>query len=79
MKAAKLLRVCTDFAVLNGRLVKSNHVFPLVSDCTQTIGQGHCKVMGIPDLRNAEHTLRLAPDSQKYSGIMPLNSSPRYF
>ena len=59
-KEQKLYRVVTDFRVLNERLVRINHAFPLVRDCLDAIGSSDCDVMSVLDLRDAYHTLRLA-------------------
>ena len=66
-KNQNLYRVCSDFRILNEKLVKINHAFPLVRDCISTI-----------DLRNAFHTLQLALSSQKYCGITPYYRSLTY-
>ena len=38
-KQQNLYHVCTDFRVLNDRLVHINHAFPLVWDCIEAIGK----------------------------------------
>ena len=77
-KQQNLYRVVTDFRVLNERLVRINHAFPLVRDCLDAIGNSMCEVfMGI-DLRDAYHTLRLAKVSQKYCGITPYYGASTY-
>ena len=78
-KQQNLYRVCTDFRVLNDRLVRINHAFPLVRDCIESIGSANCEVMSTIDLRDAFHTLRLAEDSQQYCGITPFYGSPTYY
>ena len=77
-KQQNLYRVCTDFRVLNDRLIRINHAFPLVRDCIESIGSAKCEVMSTIDLRDAFHTLRLAPESQQYCGITPFYGSPTY-
>ena len=52
--------------------------FPLVRECIQTIGTSQCEVMSVIDLRNAYHTLRLAPSSQQYTGITPYYGADSY-
>ena len=52
--------------------------FPLVKECIQTIGASQCEVMSVIDLRDAYHTLCLAPDSQQYCGITPYYGSDSY-
>ena len=64
-KQQNLYREATDFRVLNKRLVRVNHAFPIVRDCLEAIGASKCKVMSILDLRDAYHTLPLAEESHK--------------
>ena len=45
--------------------------FPLVRECIQAIGASQCEGMSVIDLRDAYHTLQLAPSSQQYTGITP--------
>ena len=59
-KQQNLYRVVTDFRVLNERLVRVNHAFPIVRDCLEAIGASKCEVMSVLDLRDAYHTLPLA-------------------
>ena len=59
-KQQNLYRVVTDFRVLNERLVRVNHAFPIVRDCLEAIGTSKCEVMSVLDLRDAYHTLPLA-------------------
>ena len=70
-KNSDIPRVVGDFRYLNKRLVKLNMTFPLVRECIQAIGASQCEVMSVIDLRDAYHTLRLAPSSQQYTGITP--------
>ena len=56
-KQQNLYRVVTDFRVLNERLVRVNHAFPIVRDCLEAIGASKCEVMSVLDLRDAYHTL----------------------
>ena len=71
-KNQNLYRVCSDFRILNEKLIKINHAFPLVRDCTEQLGK-KCHYLSTIDLRDAFHTLRLALSSQKYCGITPTN------
>ena len=73
-----LYRVCSDFCILNGKLVKINHAFPLVRDCIEQLDRKKCHYLSIIDLRDAFHTLRLALSSHKYCGITPYYGSPTY-
>ena len=77
-KNQNLYRVCSDFRILNEKLVKINHAFPLVRDCTEQLGRKKCHYLSMIDLRDAFHTLRLALSSQKYCGITPYYGSPTY-
>ena len=77
-KQQNLYRVVTDFRVLNERLFRVNHAFPIVLDCLEVIGASKCEVMSVLDLRDAYHTLPLAEESQKYCGLTPYYGSPTY-
>ena len=77
-KNQNLYRVCNDFCILNEKLVKINHAFPLVRDCIEQLGRKKCHYLSTIDLRDAFHTLRLALSSQKYCGITPYYGSPTY-
>ena len=77
-KQQNLYRVVTDFRVLNERLVRVNHAFPIVRDCLEAIGASKCEVMSVLDLRDAYHTVPLAEESQKYCGLTPYYGSPTY-
>ena len=52
--------------------------FPLVRECIQAIGASQCEVMSVIDLRDAYHTLHLAPSSQQYTGITPYYGADTY-
>ena len=77
-KNQNLSRVCSDFRILNEKLLKINHAFPLVRDCIEQLGRKRCHYLSTIDLRDAFHTLRLATSSQKYCGITPYYGSPTY-
>ena len=77
-KNSDIPRVVGDFRYLNKRLVKLNMTFPLVRECIQSIGASQCEVMSVIDLRDAYHTLRLAPSSQQYTGITPYYGADTY-
>ena len=75
-----LCRASTDFWALSDKLVKINQEFQHARNCIQAVGQSHCEIMSVVDLRDAYHTLRLAPDSQKYCKIInKFYGSPMYF
>ena len=77
-KNPNLYQVCSDFRILNEKLVKINHGFPLVRDCIEQLGRKKCHYLSMIDLRDAFHTLRLALSLQKYCGITPYYGSPTY-
>ena len=77
-KNQNLYRVCSDFRILNEKLVKINHAFPLVRDCIEQLGRKKCHYLSTIDLRDTFHTLRLALSSQKYCSITPYYGSPTY-
>ena len=77
-KIQNLYQVCSDFRILNEKLVKINHAFPLVRDCIEQLGRKKCHYLSTIDLRDAFHTLRLALSSQKYCSITPYYGSPTY-
>ena len=56
-KNQNLYRVCSDFRILNEKLVKINHAFPLVRDCIEQLGRKKCHYLSTIDLRDAFHTL----------------------
>ena len=59
-KNQNLYRVCSDFHINNEKLLKINHVFPLVQDCIEQLGRSKCNYMSTIDLQDAFHTLHLA-------------------
>ena len=77
-KNKNLYQVCSDFCILNEKLVKINHAFQLVRDCIEQLGRKKCHYLSTIDLRDAFHTLHLALSSQKYCGITPYYGSPTY-
>ena len=77
-KNQNLYRVCSDFCILNEKLVKINHAFPLVRDCIEQLGRKKCHYLSTIDLRDTFHTLRLALSSHKYCDITPYYGSPTY-
>ena len=52
-KNQNLYRVCSDFCILNEKLVKINHAFPLVGDCLEQLGRKICHYLSTIDLRDA--------------------------
>ena len=56
-KNQNLCRVCSDFHILNEKIVKINHAFPLVRDCIEQLGRKKCHYLSTIDLRDAFHTL----------------------
>ena len=49
-KNQNLYRVCSDFHLLNEKLLKINHAFPLVQDCIEQLGRSKCYYMSTIDL-----------------------------
>ena len=56
-KNQNLYQVCSNFRILNEKLVKINHAFPLVRDCIEQLGRKKCHYLSMIDLRDAFHTL----------------------
>ena len=56
-KNQNLYRVCSDFRILNEKLLKINHAFSLIRDCIEQLGRKHCHYQSTMDLRDAFHTL----------------------
>ena len=77
-KNQNLYQVCSDFCILNEKLVKINHAFLLARDCIEQLGRKKYHYLSTIDLRDAFHMLRLALSSQKYCGITPYYGSPTY-
>ena len=44
-----LYQVCSDFCILNEKLVKINHAFPLVRDCIEQLGRKKCHYLSTID------------------------------
>ena len=63
-KNQNLSQVCSDFCILNEKLVKINHAFPLFRDCIEQLGRKKCHYLITIDLRDAFHTLQLVLSSQ---------------
>ena len=77
-KNQNLYRVCSDFCILNEKLLKINHAFLLVQDCIEQLGRSKCDYMSKIDVRDTFHTLQLAKTSQRYCGITLYYGSPTY-
>ena len=77
-KNQNLYRVCSNFHIINEKLVKINHAFLLVRDCIKQLGRKKCHYLSMIDLRDAFHTLQLVLSSQKYCGITPYYGSLTY-
>ena len=63
-KNQNLYRVCSNFSILNEKLLQINHAFLPVQDCIEQLGRSKCDYMSTIDLRAAFHTLTLAKTSQ---------------
>ena len=55
-KNQNLYRVCSDFQILNGKLLKINHAFPPVRNCIKQLGKKCCHYLSTIHLRDAFHT-----------------------
>ena len=55
-KNQNLYGICSDFRILNEKLLKINRAFPLVRDCIEQLGRKRCHLSTI-DLRDTFHTL----------------------
>ena len=56
-KYQNLYQVCSDFQILNEKLLKISHAYPLVRDYIEQLGRKHCLFLSTIDLRDAFHTL----------------------
>ena len=77
-KNQNLYRVCSDFCLLNEKLVKINYTFLLVRYSIEQLGRKKCHYLSMIDLRDALHTLRLVLSSQKYCSITLYYGSPTH-
>ena len=77
-KNQNLYQVCSDFCILNEKLVKINHAFPIVRNCIEQLGRKKCHYLSTIDLRDAFHTLHLVLSSQKYCSITLYYGPPTY-
>ena len=66
-KGAK--RLVADLRYLNKRIIKTNYPFPLVRDTIQKLGASECTVISVLDLKDAFHSLKLAPHCQRLCGV----------
>ena len=74
-KNQNLYQVCSDFCILNEKLVQIN---PLVRDCIEQLGRKKCHYLSTIDFRDAFLTSLLVLSSQKYCSITPYYGSPTY-
>ena len=56
-KNQNLYGVCSNFCILNEKLIKINPAFPLVRDCIEQLGRQKCHHLSTIDFRDAFHTL----------------------
>ena len=68
-KNQNLYQVCSNFRILNEKLVKINHAFPLVRDCIEQLGRNKCHYLSMIDLRDAFHTLQLVLLCSPFSSL----------
>ena len=50
MENSKSIPSCSDFCILNEKLVKIKHAFPLVGDCIEQLGRKKCHYLSTIDL-----------------------------
>ena len=77
-KVAKDERVVTDLRHLNIRIAKNNLAYPLLKDTFSVLGNSHCEVLPVLDLKDAFHSLRLWENSKRYCGILQYFCSASY-
>ena len=59
-KNQNLYQVCSDFCILNEKLVKINHAFPLVRDCIEQLGRKTCHYLSVmTDISHLTHTPKI--------------------
>ena len=56
-KNQNLYQVCSDFRILNKKLLKINHALLLVRDCIEQLGRKCCHYLSTINLKDAFHTL----------------------
>ena len=56
-KNQTLYSICSDFQILNEKLLKINHAFPLVRNCIEQLGRKCCHYLSTIDLRDAFYNL----------------------
>ena len=71
-------RVVTAFRHLNMRIAENNLAYLLLKDIITLLGSSKCKVLSVPDLKDAFHSLRLTENSKKYCRILPYFGSASY-
>ena len=62
-------RLVSDLRKLNTKLHKISYPFPLVQDTLQTLGASGSTVFSVLDIKEAFHSLRLHPESQRFVGV----------
>ena len=67
-KNQNLYRVCSNFCILNEKLVKINHAFSLVRDCIEQLGRKKCHYLSM--ILSRLHNFMDTPDQKD---IIPLN------
>ena len=77
-KVMKDKRVVMEFRHLNARIAKNNLVYPLLKDTFSVLGNSHCEVLLVLDLKDTFHSLRLLENSKRYCGILPYFGSASY-
>ena len=71
-------RPVVDFRLLNTRIVRRNTSTPLLRDIFIMLCRAQCEVLSYVDLKEAFHSLPLAPEAKEFCGILPYFGSPHY-
>ncbi len=71
-------RPVVDFRFLNSRIVRKNTATPLIRDILHTLGNSGCDLASIIDVKDAFHSITLAPKSKEFYGILPYFGSAAY-
>ena len=71
-------RPVVDFRLLNTRIIRRNTSTPLLRDIFIMLGRVQCEVLSCVDLKEAFHSMPLAPEAKEFCGILPYFGSPHY-
>ena len=71
-------RLVVDSKLLNTRIIRRNTSTPLLRDIFIMLGRAQCEVLSCVDLKEAFHSVPLAPEAKEVCGILPYFGSPHY-